>query len=579
MRVLTSAEILQAEREAVSRPGGSSQVLMQAAGYAVTQFCLAQFKFSSVAVVCGKGKAGGQAMVAAESLHRMTKEVSVIILAGSMNELEADAAAMCSRLTIEPIWASSDADLEAENVRQALESDLIIDAIAGMENQRTLGTCERKAVNAINAAFGTVISVDLPSGINPDSRVPAHHTEEDAVFAHGVITFMAPKPAHLFGELTSGPIAVSEIGVQPALVSNPSQLEVITGQEVGIAFPPRAKDAHKGEFGHVLVIAGSAGKAGAAGLAAMAALHTGAGLVTVACPKSIQATVAGFAAEAMTEGLAETPVGTISLTAKSHVEDILLGKDVLVLGPGLSTHPETSEFVRWLVGQLRVPLVLDADGLNAFTGHYEELKESKGGALFRVLTPHPGEAARLLDVSTKDIQSDRLEVAKRVSHETGCCMVLKGSRTIVAGASGETWINMSGNPALAKGGSGDVLSGMIGAALARKHDLSLHSAVASAAADPEPVKTWMHEIYGRDSKDKLRQRQAEHLRRNIDLTSSFLKDVSVAAAVHLHGLAADIARDALHENAVLARDVMESLWRAFRECDEQMERGLFYLQK
>ena len=162
MRVLTSAEILQSEREAISRPGGSSQVLLQAAGYAVTQFCLAQFKFSSVAVVCGKGKAGGQGMVAAESLHRMAKEVSVIILAGSIDELEADAAAMCSRLTIEPIWVSSDADLEAERVRQALESELIIDAIAGMENQRTLGTCERKAVNAINAAFGTVISVDVP---------------------------------------------------------------------------------------------------------------------------------------------------------------------------------------------------------------------------------------------------------------------------------------------------------------------------------------------------------------------------------------------------------------------------------
>jgi hydroxyethylthiazole kinase-like uncharacterized protein yjeF len=321
------------------------------------------------------------------------------------------------------------------------------------------------------------------------------------------------------------------------MIKSKTALQVITGQEVGIAFPPRQLDAHKGDFGHVLIIAGSVGKAGAAALAGMAALHTGAGLVTVACPKLVQPTVAAFAPELMTEGLEETADGTISLSAERRVDALVQAKDAVVLGPGLSTHPETVEFARKLVARCPAPLVLDADGLNAFDGHYDELKKS--AAPFRVLTPHPGEAARLLGLSTKDIQSDRLKTAQRMARETGWCTVLKGSRTLVAGASGEPWINMSGNPALAKGGSGDVLSGIIGAALARRQGPAPSSSSSMAS----------------------------------------LREVSVAAAVHLHGLAGDIACDELHENSVLASDVIKSLAGAFHECELQMERGLFYLQK
>jgi NAD(P)H-hydrate epimerase len=525
MRILTTDEIKAAEREAIARPGGSTLVLMQAAGYAVAEFCLANFKFRSVCVVCGKGNNGGDGLVAAEALRSRGHDVAVIILAKDISELSPDAAAMCSRLNLEPIWIAEESSLDAEPAQKALRTDLVLDAIVGTGFKPPLRGLARKAVEAINSASGIVVAVDLPSGINADDTAP-RHDEAEAVCADGIVTFIAPKPAHVFGELTSGQIAVSEIGVSPAMTANKTNLQVITGQEVGLAFPPRANDAHKGEFGHMLVIAGSVGKAGAAALAGMAALHTGAGLVTVACPRSVQATVAGFAPELMTEALEETGDGTISLRAERRVDQLLTGKDTVVLGPGLSTNSETVEFVRRLVTRCPAPLVLDADGLNAFDGHYAELRSS--AAPFRVLTPHPGEAARLLGVSTKDIQGDRLEVAQRMARETGWCTVLKGARTVVAGAAGETWINMSGNPALAKGGSGDVLSGMIGAALARK----------------------------------LQQKQA-----------------SVAATVHLHGLAGDIARDALHENTVLARDVMKSLGQAFRECETQAEQGLFYLQK
>lgn len=575
MRILTCDEVREAEREAIGRPGMSTLVLMQRAGHAVAQFCLSHFKFSSVCVVCGKGNNGGDGLVAAEALREIAAKVSVIILAHDVDQLSPDAGAMCSRLNLKPIWIENEAELESATVHEALGSDLVIDAIVGTGFRPPLRGLARKAVQAINNALGTVVAVDLPSGVDADGRSPLHEDKDEVVFAHGIITFIAPKLAHIFGDLTSGPIAVSEIGVQPALVSHQANLQVMTGQEVGITFPLRVRDANKGQFGHVLVIAGSLGKAGAAALAGLAALRTGAGLVTIACPKSIQPTVAGFAPELMTEGLPETGDGTISSAAGDRIDALLAGKDVVVLGPGLSRNQETAEFVRKLMVHCALPLVLDADGLNAFEGRSHELK---AGRSFRVLTPHPGEAARLACASVKEIQENRLEAARRMTEETGSCVVLKGSRTVVAGVSGETWINMTGNPAMAKGGSGDVLSGIIGAALARQ---------AKSAPLPEtgggpglmPAKTWMHEIYGADSKEQVKKYQAQQLQLNSVRASSFLKDVSVAAAVHLHGLTGDFARDMQHENTVLATDLLEQLAEAFRDCELQMDRCLFYLQK
>ena len=564
MRILTYAEVHHAEGEATSRAGISALILMQRAGYAVAQFCLSHFKFNSVCVVCGRGSNGGDGMAAAESLREMAAKVSVLILAKEASELSEESAAMCSRLTVNPIWVSNEAVLESHEALEALRADLIIDAIAGAEFRPPLDGLAKKAVEAINDAFGTIVSVDVPTGVDADSRALLHESGHDAVFAHGIITFIAPKPAHVFGELTSGPVAVSEIGVQPALVPNITGLSVVTGQEVGITFPPRANHAHKSQFGHVLVIAGSLGKAGAAGLAGMAALRAGAGLVTVACPKSIQTTVASFAPELMTEGLKETEEGTISMEASDQLESLLPGKDVVVLGPGLSRNAETTTVVRRLVMRCLQPLVLDGDGLNAFEGHYDELKRHGDITPFRILTPSSREAARLIGVSTNDIQADRLEVALRISGETGSCVVLKGRRTIVAGASGETWLNLTGNAALAKAGSGEVLCGMIGAALARQAESFLPVREATGASESDPLVDGI---------------LAQHLQRNSGIASAFLKDVNVAAAVHLHGLVADLVRDILHENAVLATDLLENLSEAFRDCDLQRDRGLFYLQK
>jgi hydroxyethylthiazole kinase-like uncharacterized protein yjeF len=577
MRILTCAEVREAERKTIGRPDMSTLVLMRRAGHAVGQFCLSHFKFRSVCAVCGKGNNGGDGIVAAEALRELAGAVSVIILAKDVSELSPDAAAMCSRLNLEPIWIASESDFDTDAVRQALGADLILDAIVGTGFKPPLRGLARKAVDRMNDALGAIVSVDLPSGIDADSQTPFHQMDDSAVFSHGIVTFIAPKPAHVFGELTSGMIAVSELGVEPALAANTAHLQVITGQEVGITFPSRLRDANKGQFGHVLVIAGSCGKAGAAGLAGLAALRTGAGLVTVACPKSIQPTVAGFAPELMTQALPETEDGTVSQAAADRVDALLAGKDVVVLGPGLSRNPETAEFVRKLATRCPLPMVLDADGLNAFDGRATELK---GGENFRVLTPHPGEAARLTGTSVKEIQADRVETARRIANGTGSCVVLKGSRTVVAGVSGETWINMTGNPAMAKGGSGDVLSGMIGAALARQ-PVHSHPLVEKTAgeADLTPTKTWFHEIYGGDPREKVRRYQAQQPQLNSVRASAFLKDISVAAAVYLHGLTGDFARDMLHENTVLATDLLGQLAEAFRDCELQMDKSLFYLQK
>jgi ADP-dependent NAD(P)H-hydrate dehydratase / NAD(P)H-hydrate epimerase len=576
MRILTTNEVRQAEQEAIALPGMSTLVLMQRAGTAVAQFCMAHFKFNSVCVVCGKGNNGGDGLVAAEALRPMVGEIVVIILAADVGGLSPDAAAMCSRLQMEPIWVADEAGFDSDAVRSALGADLIIDAVVGTGFKPPLRGLAKRAVAAINDAFGTVVAVDLPSGVDAD--IPSSvHENGDMVFAHGIVTFIAPKPAHVFGELTSGPIAVSEIGVQPALIPNRAKLNVVTGMEVGITFPPRPRDSNKGLFGHVLVVAGSLGKAGAAALAGKAALSTGAGLVTVACPRSIQATVAGFAPEMMTEGLAETDEGTIAMAASEKIQRLLAGKDAVVLGPGVSRNPSTEEFVRWLIANCPLPLVLDADGLNAFDGRAHELKLRGEKPPFRVLTPHPGEAARLLGISIKEIQADRVEMAKRISRETGACVVLKGSRTVVAGFSGETWINLTGNPALAKGGTGDVLSGITGAALARRS--ASHPPIAGDRPEAEPARSWMHELYGKDSRETIRKYQELELRRNSTIASGFLQDLCAASAVHLHGLAGDFARDMLHENTVLAGNLPEYLAEAFRDCEQQLQQDLFYLQK
>ncbi|HLJ86970.1 MAG TPA: NAD(P)H-hydrate dehydratase [Candidatus Angelobacter sp.] len=574
MRILFQEEVRQLERDA-EKHGLSELVLMEAAGTGVANFCLQQYEFNTVCVVCGRGNNGGDGLVAATALQALGREVSVLIIAKGPDELKGSAGKMLSHLPIKPIWISKESDLAGRAAREALSAELIVDAVVGTGFKPPLKGLNKHVVDAINECPGFVVSVDLPSGIDGDISEPPEEAE-DAVMADGIVTFIAPRPAHVFGNLCSGPIAVHELVPATPLVEAKLQQNVATAQDLAMIFPPRADDAHKGDFGHVLVIAGSLGKAGAAALSALGALRTGAGLVTVACPKSIQSTVAGFAPELMTEGLEETAEGTIALAAQKRIDRLLTGKDAIVLGPGLSQNEETSQVIRQLVGSCPLPLILDADGLNAFAGKYGELRPRNGSAPIRVLTPHPGEAARLVDLPIKEVQGNRIGIAKRIAVETGSCVVLKGWRTVVADPIGEVWINMTGNAAMAKAGSGDVLSGMIAAALARNRG-GIGWAGGSGLSEFEEVNSLLEQLFETDP--DLERIEPHELEPNFDLLSSALKTQKVAAAVHLHGLAGDFARIGQTENSVLASHILRCISDAFSNCEEQVETGLFYLSK
>jgi len=351
--------------------------------------------------------------------------------------------------------------------------------------------------------------------------------------AGAIVTFTAPRPAHIFGDLTPGQIVIAPIGSPDPAIQSSLHLNLTTAHDVAPLLAPRPRNSNKGMYGHVLVLGGSVGKAGAAAMAGFSALRAGAGLVTVATAKSVLPTVAGFHPELMTEPMEETTEGTIAGKSISKLRALAEKKTVLAIGPGISRNPETSEFVRTIVGEASVPIVLDADGLNAFEGRGKDLDRtgrqnstSKEGQNTLILTPHPGEMSRLTGLSIAAIQRDRINVARNFAKEHGLILVLKGDRTIVADPSSEAWVNPTGNPGMATGGTGDILTGMVAGLLAQF---------------PE------------------RPFQA------------------VVAAVYLHGLAGDIAcyghssHAGIGEQCLVATDLIRAMPEAYRQIWEKAD--------
>jgi len=491
------------DRITSERFGVPSLSLMENAGTAVTEFALSSFRAArSFGVICGKGNNGGDGFVVARKLLEARREVRVLLLADS-SELRGDSAenykrlqsthptktasggapSNDERLPAHVIVAKSRDELESSEAQRIFASDVLIDAILGTGFRPPVSGLYAQAIEKINAATGPVIAVDIPSGADAD--VMGNQTGAVAR-ADAIVTFTAPRPAHVFGDLTAGPVVIAPIGSPDEAIQSSLKLNLITAKEVAPLIAPRPRDSNKGMYGHVLVVGGSLGKAGAAAMAGFSALRAGAGLVTVATPRPVLATVAGFHPELMTEPLGETSEGTIAFNAVSTLAILAKNKTVLAIGPGISRNSETAEFVRAIVRSPEIPLVLDADGLNAFEGRAKDLdrkacgggaKDAKNSPL--VLTPHPGEMARLTGLSTTAIQRDRINVARTFAQEHSVILVLKGDRTIVANLNGEVWVNATGNPGMATGGTGDILTGMIAGMLAQHPEQAFEAVIAA----------------------------------------------------------------------------------------------------
>jgi NAD(P)H-hydrate epimerase len=576
MKIVTAEEMRAIDRATTEKYGIPSLTLMENAGTAVAEFAQKHFDFDSVCAVCGKGNNGGDGFVAARKLHEGGKKVSVVVLAKSAEDLRGDAADMFKKLGMPVLWAADEKDFSKPEIEQALKSDLILDAILGTGFKPPLKGLAEKAIIHINKATGWVLSVDLPSGVDADANENAFDYSS-FVHADAIVSFTAPKSALVFADLTDGPIAVASIGSPLKLISQHASLhqDVVTSADVQALAWRRRPDAHKGDFGHVLVIGGSVGKSGAPAMAGLAALRTGAGLVTVASPKSVQSAVAASAPELMTELLEETADGTVSILALARREQLLKSKTVVALGPGLSQNEETAEFIRDFVSICATSLVIDADGINAFAGHGEEIQPDADDYSFRVLTPHPGEMSRLIGSPVPVIQADRLAAARRAAELTRACVVLKGHRTVIASPHGHVWINLTGNPGMAKGGSGDVLTGIVAAVLAQR-PLQGVSVGWRPGDDPEGKK--IKELV-KKSDPEMANVTAGKIAAKVREARDLMAALGVARAVYLHGLAGDIAASLYGQQSMIATDIINCLGEAFAVCEEESHSKFAYLQR
>ncbi|MGB9205895.1 MAG: NAD(P)H-hydrate dehydratase [Terriglobales bacterium] len=533
MKIVSAAEMREIDRATSERFGVPSLTLMENAGSAVARFVLSDYPHAErVGILCGKGNNGGDGFVVARKLVEAGRAVRVLLLSDPA-ELRGDAAIMFQNMVkslhpvnVAPLVVREAGGLDSSDAAEVFAADVIVDAILGTGFRPPVSPLYAAAIARMkmkmNASAAPIVAVDIPSGadadaIEPQNAVGSGDATSNQAHADAIVTFTAPRPAHVFAALTGGPTVIAPIGSPPEAIASQLGLDLSTPIDFTPLIEPRVRDANKGSYGHVLVIGGSLGKAGAAAMAGFAALRAGAGLSTVATPKSVLATVAAFHPELMTEPLAETERGTISLQAVGLGLDALLERKTLAIGPGISRNSETAEFVREVVKRTadNTPIVVDADALNAFERAADQLT---GRGRTVVITPHPGEMSRLTGMSIAEIQANRLEVARNFAREHELIVVLKGHRTLIAAPDGVVWINPTGNPGMATGGTGDILTGMVAGLI------------------------------------------AQHPRQALAAT---------ALAVYLHGLAGDLASESVGESSLVATDLLRSLPQAFAEMRKQ----------
>ncbi len=513
--LFTAEEVRGLDRRATADLGIAGTTLMENAGRGAAEEIKALLddmkapRNARVAVVCGKGGNGGDGLVVARWLKKWGARPEVL-LAFPEREIAGDAGEMLRALKqtgLRP-WLVEDEDAAAEALAR---SEIVVDALLGTGARGAPEGRVARLIELINASGRPVVALDIPSGVPADGGAPAG----PAVQADLTPTFAGWKRGLVTGPGAdlAGEVVVVSIGVPEAEAARGVTTFVLEARDVARHFPPRPRDAHKGTYGHLLIVAGSRGKTGAAALAAMAAMRSGAGLVTVATPASQQPIVAGLALETMTEALPETAAHTLAAKSGEIVAELAARRDAVALGPGIGLDEETQAVVLGLVGTLARPMAVDADALSALAGHLDLLR---GAPAPRCLTPHPGEMARMLGVSTEEIQRDRIAAARAFATRHRVHLVLKGAWSVLGDPDGRVFLNPTGNPGMASGGTGDVLTGILGAFLAR----------------------------GLAPGDALQ------------------------SAVYLHGLAGDVAAEQAGEESLVARDVIEALPAAFRRLGD-----------
>jgi hydroxyethylthiazole kinase-like uncharacterized protein yjeF len=463
MKLATASEMRELDRQAIEGYGVPGIVLMENAGRGVVSEIIHAWGGVGgrrYVVFCGKGNNGGDGLVIARHLHNKGAKVNVRLFSAEMKgdaRINLDIARKMG-IDIKPV--SRDLKSETALVKHA---DAVIDAVFGTGLASDLGKPYTAVIGMINASAKKVVAVDVPSGVDSDmGRIMGA-----AVHADLTVTFGLPKRGlYLYpGAQMAGLVRVVDISIPAEAVSKaPIKAGLLTAADVCGLVKPRPPDTHKGDYGHLLILAGSVGKTGAAVLAAKAASRAGAGLVTVGVPESLNDVFEEKLTEEMTVPLPETPGRTLSSKGLSGILELLKGKTALALGPGISTDPDTAKLVAGLLPKVRIPTLVDADGLNILA--HDETPLTKARAPI-ALTPHPGEMGRLLGILAREVQADRPGAATALAKQFGVTVVLKGARTLIASPDGGFFINPTGNPGMATGGTGDVLTGIIGSLMAQ----------------------------------------------------------------------------------------------------------------
>lgn len=487
MKVATTQQMQNLDRRAIEECEIPGIVLMESAGRGTTRVMASHFpRLSSmrVATLCGRGNNGGDGFVIARRLMNRKTAVRVYLLC-DRTRVRGDAKTNLDILvrsggTIQEVPDSK----SFEALREEIAShDLFVDAIFGTGLNSVVSGFYAEVIDLVNRSGRPVAAVDIPSGLDANTGKPLG----TCITATVTVTFGLPKLGQVIypGLTHVGKLEVIDIGIPSSLVEAEGiKNHVIEEDEIReILDSPRPPESHKGDYGHLLTIAGSVGKTGAAAMACESAMRVGAGLVSLGIPETLNPIMEVKLTETMTHPLPETESLSFSLEAFDPILGLAQEKSAIILGPGISTTPETMGLVRKIVPSLSIPMVIDADGITALSRERETLRKAKAPI---ILTPHPGEMARLMEISSRQVQENRIDVARRGATDFGCHLILKGARTVISTPSGEVFINPTGNPGMASAGMGDVLTGMIGGFICQ--GLSLTDAARAA--------TYLHGLAG-----------------------------------------------------------------------------------